>query len=220
MAIRSACKVLWDSSEIFLFFVGHQKTIFVGLWVIKRTLASPSEVPAKFYISQEESSLSLKKKSGLAFRSVGKVFKKHSSPSSSGHQLGVYKCATCVGHFTKVTTSFRFLCVCAFILWTVLWMHTWAIWYLTLCWIILCLPFTTRLWHCHYEWNCEMRPWMHRTHPLMCIASQARLRLDNADAHLPTTQDNLDAKKNKMRILGICQFFSKTKILTVNFLRT
>ena len=103
-----------------------------------------------------------------------------------------------------------FLCVCAFILWTVLWMHTWAIWYLTLCWIILCLPFTPRLWHCHYEWNCEMRPWMHRTHPLMCIAetrdghnnvqldaqdphplmciaSQARLRLDNADAHLPTS---------------------------------
>ena len=68
------------------------------------------------------------------------------------------------------------LCVCAFILWTDLWMHTWAIWYLTLCWIILCLPFTPRLCHCHYEWNCEMRPWMHKTHPLECIASQRRER--------------------------------------------
>ena len=70
----------------------------------RRTLASPPEVPVKFYKSQEEMSLSLKKNSGLAIREVfAKIFKKHSSPSSSGHQLGFYKCATCIGHFTKVT---------------------------------------------------------------------------------------------------------------------
>ena len=65
----------------------------------RRTLASPSEVPVKFYKSQEESSLGLKKNSEVS----AKIYKKHSSPSSSGHQLGFYKCATCIGHFTKVT---------------------------------------------------------------------------------------------------------------------
>ena len=37
-------------------------------------MAPPSEVPVKFYKSQEESSLSLKKNSGLAIRSVCKDF--------------------------------------------------------------------------------------------------------------------------------------------------
>ena len=70
----------------------------------RRTLDSPSEAPVKFYKSQEERSLSLKKNSGLAIREVfAKIFKKHSSPSSSGHQLDFYKCATCIQHFAKVT---------------------------------------------------------------------------------------------------------------------
>ena len=148
-------------------------------------------------------------------------------------------------HKSDRSTWFRFLCVCAFILWTVLWMHTWAIWYLTLCWIILCLPFTPRLWHCHYEWNCEMRPWMHKkTHPLMCITEtrdgNSHVPLDAQDP--PSHVHRITGKvalgqcwcwctlahgspqgtisMQKMRILGVCQFFSKAKSLTVNFFRT
>ena len=69
----------------------------------RRTLASPSEAPVNGKVP-EKKVLSVSKRTQASPSEVSaKFFKKHSSPSSSGHQLGFYKCATCIGHFTKVT---------------------------------------------------------------------------------------------------------------------
>ena len=150
-----------------------------------------------------------------------KFFKKHSSPSSSGHQLGFHRCATCIGHFTKVTDLIYIsMCLCFHTLDSSLNAYlSNMIFDPLLDNSLLAIHTATMplsLWvklrdasldaqenppsHVHHrderlETGTAMYHWMHKTHPLMCIASQARLRLDNADAHLPTTQDNLDAKK-------------------------